>query len=304
LPTILIRKRRQQLIPIFKTAHARFCLHLAAERGLSENTIEAYSRDIRVFLEFLEQEGLTLSIDATIAFFKQQEQKGYASSSTTRALISLKVFYRYLKCEEILNEDLSLLLDTPKLWQTVPDILSSSQVDQLLAQPDAKTKKGVRDRALLELLYATGMRVSELCDLSIYDLSDTEVRIYGKGGKERIVPVSARAVLAVDDYLVRVRHQFDSQEETALFLTMKGKPIDRILVWKMIKEYALEAGITKNIFPHMLRHSFASHLLDGGVELRIIQEMLGHASIASTDRYTHVSLTKVQDSFTKFHPRR
>lgn len=292
------------MIPILKTALRQFCLHLASERGLSENTIEAYSRDISTFLDFLKHTGHAFSLDATVAFLKTQQEQGYASSSTARALISLKVFYRYLKSENVLSEDLSILFDTPKLWQTVPDILSSLQVDQLLAQPDMKTKRGIRDRAILELLYATGMRVSELCGLEIYDVSDTEVRVFGKGGKERIVPVSARAISAVDDYLVGVRHQFDSQKETALFLTMKGKEIDRILVWKMIKTYAQEAKITKNIFPHMLRHSFASHLLDGGAELRIIQEMLGHASIASTDRYTHVSLAKVQNSFTKFHPRR
>src|SRR5262249_8642760 len=150
-------------------------------------------------------------------------------------------------------------------------------------------------RAIIELLYATGMRVSELCALDIYDVSDDEVRIFGKGSKERIVPVSPRAIEAVDAYLTHVRDLFDSDKQKRLFLSMKGKPIDRVMVWKMIKRYAKQAGIKKNLFPHMLRHSFASHLLDGGADLRIIQEILGHASIASTDRYTHVSLAKLQE---------
>jgi integrase/recombinase XerD len=195
------------------------------------------------------------------------------------------------------------LLDTPKLWQMLPDVLSASEVEALLAQPDPATKQGVRDRAILELLYATGIRVSELCNLAIYDVDDDQVRVFGKGSKERIVPISARAVVAIDNYLVQFRDQYDSEKEKKLFLSLKGKPIDRTSIWKLIKAYALKANIAKNIFPHMMRHSFASHLLDGGADLRIIQEMLGHAHISSTDRYTHVSLSKVHERFKSMHPR-
>lgn len=202
-----------------------------------------------------------------------------------------------------MERDIGPSLDTPKLWQLLPDILSTEELEKLFLQPDLETKRGIRDRAVLELLYATGMRVSEACNLEIYDVNDDVVRVLGKGSKERIVPISKRACEAVDRYLTQVRDHFDSETEKKLFLSMKGKPLDRIAVWKMIKAYAKKAGIAKNIFPHALRHSFASHLLDGGADLRIIQEMLGHANIASTDRYTHVSLTQIQKTFSTHHPR-
>lgn len=284
-----------------------FVQHLMCERGLSPNSVEAYSRDICGFLDFLksiEIESVSrISTDHIIQFLAYLRNKQYASSSTARALIAIKVFCRYLSREGLHEKDIGVLLDTPKLWQTLPDILSLEEIELLFSQPDLKTMAGIRDRAILELLYATGVRVSELCGLDIYDVSDDEIRVLGKGSKERIVPISGRAVEAVDRYLVRVRDRFDSETQKRLFLSMKGKAIDRIAVWKMIKTYAKKAGITKNIFPHMLRHSFASHLLDGGADLRIIQEMLGHAHISSTDRYTHVSMGKIQELFTALHPR-
>lgn len=278
--------------------------YLGTERGLSQNTLIAYGRDVEGFVTFLQGVDLAkIDREHVINYLAFLQSKDYASSSTARALIAVKVFLRFLKKEGIHAQDIGLLLDTPKLWQILPDVLSTQEVDHLLAQPDAASMAGIRDRAILELLYATGIRVSELCNLSIYDVDDDQVRVFGKGSKERIVPVSERAVQAVDTYLAQVRSLFDSEKEKKLFLSLKGRPIDRTSVWKMIKSYAKKAKIAKNIFPHMMRHSFASHLLDGGADLRIIQEMLGHAHISSTDRYTHVSLSKLHERFRAMHPR-
>ncbi|MBS0634633.1 MAG: site-specific tyrosine recombinase XerD [Verrucomicrobia bacterium] len=281
----------------------QFLLYLRAERGLSPNTLEAYGRDITNFLSFYTKPLTQLVKEDVINFLAMLQSQEYASSSVARALIALKVFFRFLKREGLHAEDVGQLLDTPKLWQMLPDVLSSSEVELLLNQPDCATNQGIRDKAILELLYATGIRVSELCNLSIYDVDDDQVRVFGKGSKERIVPISARAVAAIDSYLAKVRDLHANEEEKRLFLSLKGKPIDRTSVWKLIKAYAKKANITKNIFPHMMRHSFASHLLDGGADLRIIQEMLGHANISSTDRYTHVSLSKVHERFKSMHPR-
>ncbi|MBS0654354.1 MAG: site-specific tyrosine recombinase XerD [Verrucomicrobia bacterium] len=284
-----------------------FVQYLTCERGLSPNTIEAYSRDIGAFFDFLQRAAVPsvaeLSVDHVIHFLAHLRNRQYASSSSARALIAIKVLCRYLAKEDLHAKDIGQFLDTPKLWQTLPDILSLEEVERLFSQPDPSTMVGIRDRAILELLYATGIRVSELCGLDIYDVSDDEIRVMGKGSKERVVPISSRAVAAVDTYLAKVRDRFDSEQQKRLFLSMKGKALDRTAVWKMIKAYAKEAAIKKNIFPHMLRHSFASHLLDGGADLRIIQELLGHANISSTDRYTHVSMGKIQETFTALHPR-
>lgn len=280
-----------------------FLQYLSLERGLSEHTIAAYGADLQRFLDHVKKPIGSITVDDIVSFMQSLLEREYASSSRARAMISIKVFFRFLFREELLAQDLGLLLDTPKLWQTLPEILSTSEVEQLLQVPDITEPRGIRDKAIVELLYATGMRVSELVGLGIYDLDDDQVRIFGKGAKERIVPVSARAVQAVDRYLNCVRDRFDSDTQKALFLTLKGKPLSRIAVWKIVKECAAKAEIRKNIFPHALRHSFASHLLDAGADLRIIQEMLGHAHIASTDRYTHVSLGRLHEHFKACHPR-
>lgn len=285
---------------------SEFLGYLRCERGLALNTLEAYGRDVSTFLQFASSKNIDLERiekELVIQYLSLMQEEEYASSSMARSLIALKVFFRFLKREGKHKQDVGALLDTPKLWQTIPDVLSSTEVEHLLIQPDLTTKQGIRDKAILELLYATGIRVSELCGLSIYDVDDEEVRVFGKGSKERIVPISKRAVQHIDDYLAKVRHDHDSEKEKRLFLTLKGKPIDRTSVWKLIKGYAKKAGIQKNIFPHMMRHSFASHLLDGGADLRIIQEMLGHAHISSTDRYTHVSLARIHERFRSLHPR-
>lgn len=285
---------------------ADFLSYLLTEKGLSDNTNAAYGRDISAFAKSLNTQGVKdfSSVEQThiIAFLSDLKIAQYAITSICRALIAIKVLFRFLKREEIVPQDVSLHLETPKLWQLIPEVLSQDEVERLLAQPDDTNSYGARDKAIIEVLYASGLRVSELCGLQIYDVDENFVRVKGKGQKERLVPIGKKALAAVDHYLVCYRDHYDSQYQPALFVTRTGRPIDRITVWAMIKDYAKSAGIIKNISPHTLRHSFATHLLDHGADLRIIQEMLGHANISSTDRYTHVSRSHLQEAFQKYHP--
>lgn len=283
-----------------------FLSYIASEKGVTPNTVEAYGRDVRSFAQFM----LTLSIqdvtvvtqDHIIKFLGFQQAQGYASSSICRCLIALKVFFRFLKREGEIPVNIMHYFDTPKLWQLIPEVLSVKEVESLLEQPNDDTPLGARDKAILEVLYSSGLRVSEVCSLGMYDINDQCVKVMGKGRKERLVPIGTKALEAVDHYLVQYRCKFESEQNKHLFLTNKGKQIDRIMVWRMIKTYAKQAGISKVISPHTLRHSFATHLLDNGADLRVIQEMLGHATISSTDRYTHISKTHLQQAFDKFHP--
>lgn len=283
-----------------------FSLYISSEKGLSIHSVEAYQRDVLQLVKFLQNRGMTVITTVTqeeiVAYLSFLKEKGYASSTLCRALIAIKVFFHFLKRERVVETDISLYLETPKLWQLIPEVLSYQEVEELLEQPDLQTPLGSRDHAILELLYGSGLRVSEICRVEIYDIDDDFIKVLGKGGKERLVPVGSKAVAAVDHYLMHYRCQYESEKELTLFLTKNGKPIDRITIWKMIKEYAKCAGITKSISPHTLRHSFATHLLDNGADLRVIQEMMGHAHISSTDRYMHVSRTHIQNSFDQFHP--
>lgn len=283
-------------------------LYIASEKGLAQNTLESYERDVNAFAAFLADKGVTAwdsaSREHLIAFLSHLQDQGYASSSICRTFIALKVLFRFLKRESSIQENITIHLSTPKLWQLMPEYLTQDEMDRLLQQPDAATPTGCRDLAVLEVLYACGLRVSELCGLKLYDVTDDYVKVKGKGGKERLVPIGRKAIKALDDYLTTFRGETGDDKNPPLFVTQKGKTLNRVSVWKMIKHRAQHAGITKNISPHTLRHSFATHLLDHGADLRVIQEMLGHASIQSTDRYTHVSQTHLKEAFDAFHPRR
>jgi integrase/recombinase XerD len=283
-----------------------FATYLISEKGLSLHTLEAYKRDIQDFLVFLKPFSLSHWKDVqqqhVIDFLAFKKKNEYASASISRALIALKVFFRFLKREDVIQHNVSVLLETPKVWQLIPDVLSVEEMECLLSQPDPATQKGARDRAILEVLYASGLRVSELCQLNIGDVDDTYLRIKGKGGKERVVPIGSKAIMAIDRYLA-FRDDVAAERRDALFVGQRNRPINRISVWGLVKHYARRAGITKTIFPHTFRHSFATHLLDNGADLRVIQELLGHASISSTDRYTHVSCTHLHEAFQAFHPR-
>ncbi|NGX60852.1 MAG: Tyrosine recombinase XerD [Chlamydiae bacterium] len=278
---------------------ADFLAYLRSERGLSPHTITAYEYDVSTFLKT----GKPFTQEGIINHLAEKKREDLASSTLARALVSLKVFFRFLFREGHLEKDLSKLLDTPKLWQLIPEVLTPQEVDRLLAAPDPSTHIGMRDRAIFELLYASGLRVSELCTLSLYDLDDTSLRVEGKGGKQRVVPFGRKALEAVDAYLATYRENYATRENLPLFLSLKGKPLDRITVWRRIKHYGNKIGLTKNLSPHTLRHSFATHLLENGADLRIIQEMLGHAHIGTTDRYTHVSKSHLQAAFSRHHPR-
>jgi len=283
-----------------------FCLYIASEKGLAPNSVAAYRRDTQAFAEFLRGLGVAdfsqVTCDHIIAYLAKLKGEEYAVSSVSRALVAVKVLFRFLKREGAVKIDSAHYLESPKLWQVIPDVLSCSEVEALLEQPNPRTETGARDKAIIELLYGCGLRVTELCTLSIYDVDDTFIRAFGKGRKERLVPIGKKAIEAVDHYLLHFRSRYESEKLQQLFLTRSGKPIDRITVWKVIKEHAKNAGIMKNISPHSLRHSFATHLLDNGADLRVIQEMLGHADIGSTDRYMHVSRSHIKEAFMKFHP--
>jgi integrase/recombinase XerD len=284
-----------------------FLDYIGSEKGLAKNTIEAYSRDIHAFCSFLQTIHIAAYTEVTqehvVQFLSYLKSMDYASSSISRTLIALKVLFRFLKRENHIPLDITHCLDTPKLWQLIPEVLTCQEVERLLEQPDDKTLIGARDKAVLEVLYASGLRVSELCHLCIYSVDDHFVRVLGKGSKERLVPIGSKAIAAIDHYLGKYRTDKETDRHQKLFLTKTGKAMDRVAIWRMIKIYAKQAKIEKNISPHTIRHSFATHLLDNEADLRIIQEMLGHASINSTDRYTHVSKKRLQASFEAFHPR-
>ncbi len=279
-----------------------FLAYLASERGLAKNTLASYERDLELLRAFLQVKDFSeVSEKEIVQFLAHLKERSYASSSISRALVAIKVFFRFLKREKKIASDPTLYLEGPKLEEWIPEVLSASEIESLFAAPDTSSFLGARDRAILEILYASGLRVSEVASLNIQDLDDDFIRVKGKGGKDRVVPVAKIAVGAVDHYLLEFRKT--SEHEPALFVTSRGKRIGRQEIWRRIKFYATRAGITKSISPHTLRHSFATHLLENGADLRVIQEMLGHASIATTDRYTHISKKHLHEAFRAFHPR-
>lgn len=283
-----------------------FLFYLASERGLSPNTIEAYQRDLSYFTAVLKKRGVTsfslVKEAEIIAFLDYLRDKKLASSSIYRAMVAVKSLFRFLRRERLIQSEETLYLDTPKMWQLIPEVLTEEEVQLLLNAPKSDDPLGARDRAILEVLYASGLRVSELCGLNISDVDDAFVKVKGKGGKERLVPIAASAVAHVDHYLLHYRGG-SGQKNEALFVSKKGVRLDRITVWGRVKFYAKQVDLAKSISPHTFRHSFATHLLENGADLRVIQEMLGHASIATTDRYTHVSQKHLSEAFFKFHPR-
>lgn len=281
-----------------------FLFYIGSEKGLSKNTVEAYQRDLKKFVEVLNQRGIPSFADVgeqdILVFSSSMRNASLASSSIYRAMIALKSFFRFLRKERIIPSEETLYLDTPKMWQLVPDVLTQEEVSELLASPDTQSAIGGRDRALLEVLYASGLRVSEVCGLNLQDFGDETLLVKGKGGKERIVPIAFRAVKWVDQYLL---HHRPASKNEALFISAKGKRLDRFAVYNRVKHYAQKCGLHKEISPHTLRHCFATHLLENGADLRVIQEMLGHASVTTTDRYTHISNKHLVSAFDQFHPK-
>lgn len=282
------------------------------ERGLSNETGQAYANDLRAFQAWLSpaERADLASVDRRrfTGFLMQGRKEGLKPATVARRLVSIKMFFRYLHSEGLIKNDLSQCLDSPKLWRHLPEILSPAQVDALLNAPDKKTDKGRRDRAMLELMYACGLRVSELVNLQNQQLHFDEgyIRIRGKGNKERLVPIAKFSAKAVQSYIDDVRPRLivnDSEAGQIVFLSMNGRPLTRARIWQLIRELATDAGLPHGVHPHSLRHSFASHLLSAGAPLRTIQEMLGHADISTTQIYTHVDQQRLKQVHSSFHPR-
>jgi len=273
-----------------------FLAYLAAERGLSRNTIEGYGRDIRAFLQ--SKKTLKVSTGDFVGYLGSLKGQGIASASMYRALIALKVFFRFLIKEGFIDENPTLHLESPKLWSTIPDVLREEEIDTLLSAPDVSEEIGLRDKAAMLLLYATGIRVSELCQLRRENIQEEGIRVVGKGNKVRVVPIARDAVLLAKQYI-----QESGPSDGPFLLSKRGYPLDRHQVWRRIKGYAKEVGVMKKISPHTFRHTYATHLLDNGADLRVIQEFLGHAEISTTERYTHLSRKHMTDAFERFHPR-
>lgn len=288
----------------------QFMDHLALERGLSLNTLDGYRRDLERFAAFLAAQGVHSMNDVQrkqiTQFLLSEKDREMATTTLARRLVAVKVFMRFLQQEGLIGENVADAMDHPRLWKLLPDTLSPAQVDALLAAPDATTDHGARDRALLELWYGTGLRVSELASLDVQDvhLDERYIRCIGKGDKERVVPFGEKARALIEDYH-HVHRPALLKEQTCnrLFVTRRGTGFSRKGLWKLVKVYTHKAGIAQNVTPHTLRHSFASHLLAHGAPLRVIQEMLGHADIATTQIYTHVDQGRLKSIHHQYHPR-
>ncbi len=287
-----------------------FLGYLSVEAGLAENTVLGYGRDLLGFGEYCEGLGIK-DVGRVEAGVIQGYQRGlsranYSEASVKRALAAIRMFLRYCKMEGLVDKDFTAILESPKLWQKLPTVASKSQVFKLLAGPDVKEPYYLRDRALLELLYATGMRASEVAGVKIGDFNGDigYLRVFGKGNKERIVPVGKAAISAVREYLEGLRPGLEKPfSGEAMFLSRTGRGLSRIEVWRVVKKYAARAGLAKNLTVHTLRHCFATHLLAGGADLRSVQEMLGHVDIGTTQIYTHVDNERLRKMHKEFHPR-
>ena len=288
----------------------QFIYFMEMERGVSSNTVQSYKRDLQKFAEYLRKRAKksleAVTRDDIVKFMTYQKDRGLSASSAARSLAALKTFWKFLVMERIVRDNVAAVVETPKTWKKVPDVLNSDEIDRLLGAPSGRGAAAKRDKAILELMYATGLRVSEVAGLKKagVNLDAGFVRCIGKGGKERVVPLGSVAAGAIAAYLDKARGKLASKEEVGhLFLSKLGKGLSRQSIWKIIKKYAVEAGITKRISPHTLRHSFATHLLEGGAELRGVQEMLGHADISTTQIYTHINKDRLKKTHEKFHPR-
>jgi integrase/recombinase XerD len=286
----------------------RFLDYLKVERGLALNTVQAYSRDVGRFFLFLENKGVSPHqvTQEDMLTYMSGLQGRLSVRSVARNLSALKLFFRFLVSTGRIEVSPARLLGTPKIPQRLPGVLSREEVERLLAQPEPVNPLGIRDRAMLELLYATGLRVSELVNLKVQNINLEAgfVRTLGKGSKERMVPMGAKALEALRAYLSDGRPALLKRRGSAyLFLNLRGRPLTRQGFWKTLRLYGSKAGIPQKIKPHLLRHSFATHLLECGADLRSVQIMLGHADISTTQIYTHVTRERLKEIHEKFHPR-
>jgi integrase/recombinase XerD len=293
-------------------AVSAFLTHVRVEKGLSANTVSAYGRDMLKFDAFAKQRKLVLesvSRDDLVDFLADLYRQKLESRTVARHLVTLRNFFRFAQVNELITDDPSLNLESPKIRRSLPGYLRLEEVEKLLAQPDEKTAIGLRDRAMLEVLYSSGLRVSELTSLHVMDLDRSAgcVRCIGKGDKERIVPIGKKALSLVDRYLRDARPKLlgkgQSGNSPILFLNRRGGRLSRVGVWKILSAYGRQAGLRVGLTPHMLRHSFATHLLERGADLRSVQLMLGHSDISTTQIYTHVVEERLKQIYKAHHPR-
>lgn len=266
---------------------------------LSHNTVRSYFYDISSFIKHLKKPLGQVDVSDIFIFYKHLQSQKYTCSTIYKVIISIKQFYRFLKKEKLITYNPFIDFPLPRVWNKIPDILTTKEIQKLFSQPDISTLKGVRDLAIMKLIYATGIRVSEICDLKLWNINHDSIRILGKGNKTRVIPVYSRAIYALQTYLkLRACHKGEW-----VFLSLRNKQLNRHEIWRIIKYYLKRAKIQKNVSPHSLRHSFASHLLENGADLRVIQDLLGHESVLSTERYLHLCRNKIMKAFKACHPR-
>lgn len=293
--------------------HLKDFMHfLIVEKGLAKNTIVSYERDLKSYLHYLTQVETITDLNVVqrthiVHFLGHLKEQGKSAKTLARHVASVRAFHQFLIRDKVVDHDPSVHIESPQMERSLPKVLNLEEVETLLESPKNTDHYGIRDKAMLELLYATGMRVSELIGLDSGNIHLTMgfVRCIGKGNKERIIPIGKTATDAILKYLENGRPKFISKKhkEEALFLNHQGKRLTRQGFWKILKKLAREAGIQKDLTPHTLRHSFATHLLENGADLRAVQEMLGHSDISTTQIYTHVTKTRLKDVYSKFHPR-
>jgi len=293
--------------------HLKDFMHfLIVEKGLAKNTIVSYERDLKSYISYLKNVETIATLNVVqrvhiVHFLGHLKEQGKSAKTQARHVASIRAFHQFLLRDKATDHDPSVHIESPQMERSLPKVLSLEEVEVLLEYPKLNDPFGIRDKAMLELLYATGIRVSELIGLNMGDIHLTMgfVRCIGKGNKERIIPLGKTAANAVQNYLENARGRLVSKKhkDDALFLNLRGQRLTRQGFWKILKKLAQEAGIQKELTPHTLRHSFATHLLENGADLRAVQEMLGHADISTTQIYTHVTKTRLKDVYRQFHPR-
>ncbi len=287
-----------------------FINHLSVERGLARNTLVAYRHDLTKYTDFLDSKkiGVVDQVNRhhVTEYMYDQKNKNLSTNSICRNLAAIKMFHRFLVKERLAKEDPTTLVETPKMWKRIPDVLSSGEIESMIKATAGHSREALRDQAIVELLYASGMRVSELVDLKMenVNLESGYIRCIGKGSKERLIPIGKKSREAIKAYIEKIRRKIKKAElPPNLFLSRLGKRISRQSIWKIIKRYGAKAQIKKRIKPHTIRHSFATHLLEHGADLRSVQEMLGHSDISTTQIYTHVDRERLRTIHKEFHPR-
>jgi len=287
-----------------------FLTYLVIERGFSENTLASYENDLKAYIQYLSAHGVSdihaSTSEDILAHMHCLKNQGLSSRTRARHLSAIRHFYAFLVRKGMVSQNPSHLMTSPRIWKRIPTVLSYSQIEVLLGQPDVNTLQGIRDRMFLELLYATGMRISEVLALCRDDLNlQTGFCLCtGKGGKQRVIPLGRSVLHWIEVYLRDARPQLaKDQENKPLILTRKGSGMTRQGAWKILKHYVIQAGLPLNVTPHTLRHSFATHLLENGADLRVVQTLLGHADISTTEIYTHVDMERIKEVYAHYHPR-